>query len=47
MNKLDEGRSRSGSTVPTTRVLVLLDAMDESDDSNKGWQPITLLVANE
>ena len=29
------------------RVIVLLDAMDESDDSGKGWEPVALLVANE
>ena len=38
LEKLDAGKSR---------VLILLDAMDESDDSSKGWEPVTLLVANE
>jgi hypothetical protein len=28
-------------------VLVLLDALDESDDGGKGWQSVTTLVASE
>ena len=31
----------------TKNVLILLDAMDESDDSGRGWMNITQLVATE
>lgn len=47
LNQLQEERSRPGSSLPKTHVLLLLDALDESDDSGRGWEPITLLVANE
>ena len=46
---LDSQRSQSpeGGSEANKRVIVLLDAMDESDDSGKGWEPVALLVANE
>jgi len=28
-------------------VVVLLDALDEATDGNKGWEPVTSLVANQ
>lgn len=41
---LDQQRAKAGRGL---RVLILLDALDESDDGGAGWQPCIRLVADQ
>ena len=44
---LDQQRAKAGSVLCRPRVLILLDALDESDDSGAGWEPVSRLVATQ
>jgi hypothetical protein len=46
---LDRKRAatETGPGLHRPRVLILLDALDESDDGGAGWEPVTRLVANQ
>jgi hypothetical protein len=46
LSQLDTQR-RSGAVDKQPAVLLLLDALDESDDGGKGWEPVARLVARE
>ena len=43
--QLDGALQQAGKQPPT--VMLLLDALDESDDAGKGWESVARLVAKE
>jgi hypothetical protein len=44
---LGQDREGSNNRSSRTRVLILLDALDGSEDAGRGWEPVTRLVAKE
>ncbi len=53
LQALDKARGQAhnpadaGGPRPPPDVLLLLDALDESDDGGRGWEPVTQLVGKE